>query len=77
MKDNFKSFYQLLYAISTFRLFINENIVQEVRMRCTVYLSLRPSSSHEIWASPGNMAIPLIRPIFFLPIGDRINGIPL
>jgi len=41
-----------------------------MRMRCTVYLSLRPSS-HEIWALPDNTAN------FFWPIGDRINGVPL
>ena len=36
-------------------------------MRCTVYLSLRPSS-HEIWASPGNTAK------FFGPLVTILTG---
>ena len=63
------SFFQLLYAISLFRLFINENSCS--RNANAMYgvfscqLSLRPSS-HEIWTCLDNKATPLIRPIFFL-----------
>ena len=50
LKENFKKFFQILYAmhVSTFRLFINEN--STVNAMCgvlLVYLSLQPSS-HEI-----------------------------
>ena len=37
-----KELLQLLYTISTFRLFVKKSTVQEVRMRCMVYLLLRP-----------------------------------
>ena len=38
-----KELLQLLYTISTFRLFVKKStVVQEVRMRCMVYLLLRP-----------------------------------
>ena len=37
-------------------------VVQEMQMRCTVYLSLRPSG-HEILASPENIATMLIQTI--------------
>ena len=50
-------------------------VVQEIQMLSTVYLSLQPSS-HEIWACPDNTATPLIQPII-LSIGDHINGVLL
>ena len=41
--------------------------VQEMRMRCTVYLSLQPLS-HAILACPDNTTTPLILPNGFDPL---------
>ena len=66
-----KEVFQLLRAISAFRLFINEiSTMNAMYGAFLVYLSLRPSSN-EIWAYPGNNATP------FWPIGDRIKGVLL
>ena len=68
LEENFKKFFQLLYAISTFLYFINENsTVNAMHGVFLVCLSLRPSS-HEIWAYPGNAVTPLIRPMFLGPL---------
>ena len=72
MKENFKQFFQCYYCTRYLHsgcLFMG-TVVQEMRMRCTVYLSLRPSS-HEIQASPNNTAK------FCQPTGDPVNRVPL
>ena len=74
LKENFKQSFQLLYAISSFRLFINQsscstnaNAVYGVFV-ITVITAFKPA--------------PIMRPScyntanFFWPIGDRINGVP-
>ena len=77
LKENFKKFLQLLYAIPTFRSFINENSnVNAMYGVFLVFLFLRPSS-HEICAYTGKNGHPVNTAKFFQPIGARINGVPL
>ena len=49
-------------------------VVQEMQMRCTVYLSLR-FSSHGIWACPDNTPTPLVRPNCFGPLVTVLMGV--
>ena len=46
-------------------------------MQCMVYLSQRPQVKKFDPALVIIMVTPLIRPVFFLLIGDRINGVLL
>lgn len=77
LKGNFiiSRLFQLLYAISFFLLlafFLMTTVVQEMRMGCMLFLSLRPSSMRF------EPAAPLMRPMFFTQaIGDRIDGVAL
>ena len=63
LNENFTSFFQLLYAIATLRLFINEN--STVNAMYGVFLSsvfVITALKSWNWAFPGNTATPLIRP---------------
>ena len=63
--------FQLLYAISTFRLYINENTVNA--MYCVFDITTHKSwnlSQLGWYGHPVNTA-------FFRPISDRFNGVPL
>ena len=56
-------------TVTTFRLFINENSAVNAMYGVFVITALQSRRRFE--------PAPVIRPIFFWPISNRINGVPL
>ena len=70
-------FFQLLYAISTFRLFINENSCSRYANALYGVFVIMALKSWN-WACPYNTATTAVNKAkFFLLICDRINMVPL
>ena len=67
-REIYVAFFLIKYVIWTFLLFIQWEKATLKKCESAKRLICR----HEIWACPD-----IIRPIFFWPIGDRINGVPL